>query len=374
MKQTIKLHSLVGIIALVLLTSCTKNEVTNITTDKFSAELFVGQTDSITAIVNATGDLDQPITWTSSNTAVATIKESVIAQTTSKTNNVSTIIKKGVITGVSAGSATITVQAGSKTTTFDVKINSSEVTSITLNKSTLKLTIAQSYLLVSKINNSDNYSNTQQTWTTSDTAVAMIEDGKVTALSTGTATITVQAGKKTATCVVTVDDKINPIFTKGILAYYGDYFKMGLSKNFVVYLVNATDTLLLDFNADSTAINTLPAGIYNVPIKLNFLPNTLNPILSDGTNYFGSWYSGVDNNNPIADGNVTVSLASNIYSIEYNLLDLWGNTISGTFKGTLSYYDGTIQQAPSAVKSISNVKRIKAVSKNMIFKRKFRVI
>ena len=126
MKQTIKLHSLVGIIALVLLTSCTKNEVTNITTDKFSAELFVGQTDSITAIVNATGDLDQPITWTSSNTAVATIKESVIAQTTSKTNNVSTIIKKGVITGVSAGSATITVQAGSKTTTFDVKINSSE--------------------------------------------------------------------------------------------------------------------------------------------------------------------------------------------------------------------------------------------------------
>lgn len=374
MKQTIKLHSLLGIIALVLLTSCTKNEVTNITTDKISTELFVGQTDSITAIVNATGDLDQPITWTSSNTAVATIKESVIAQSVSKTNNVSTIIKKGVITGVSAGSATITVQAGSKTTTFDVKINSSEVTSITLNKSTLKLTIAQSFLLISKVNNSENYSNTLVTWTTSDTAVAIIEDGLVTARSAGTATITIQAGKKTATCEVTVDDKINPIFTKGFLAYYGDYYKTDLSKNFVMYLVNPTDTLLLDLNADSTAIKTLPAGVYNVPDKLNFLPNTLNPILSDGTNYFGSWFWGVKNNNPIKEGNVIVSLTNSVYSIEYNLFDLWGNTISGTFNGTLTYYDGTIQQTPTLVKSSSNVKRIKSGSKNMIFKRKFRVI
>ncbi|MCI6318800.1 MAG: Ig-like domain-containing protein [Rikenellaceae bacterium] len=42
------------------------------------------------------------------------------------------------------------------------------------------------------------------TWSSSDASIATVEDGKVTAIKIGTATITAKAGDKTATCSITV--------------------------------------------------------------------------------------------------------------------------------------------------------------------------
>ena len=246
-----------------------------------------------------------------------------------------------------------------------------EVTKITLNKATINLTIGQIDSLAATVTSTGDISKLPQTWTTSNTAVATIKEGIVTAVSSGIVTITVQAGEKTATCEVTVDNKIFPVFTKGILVYWGDYYNTKLSNNFVVSLRNTTDTLLLDFNTDSTVIDNLPAGTYEIQTDLKFLPNTLNPVFSDGNYYYGSWYFGVNNNNPISTGNAIVSVINKIYTIEYKLIDYYGNSISGTYQGTLTFYDGTIQNVPAAIKSNSKNKQINTFDKLLKLKTRY---
>jgi uncharacterized protein YjdB len=62
--------------------------------------------------------------------------------------------------------------------------------------------------------NPSNASNRNVYWTSSDSAVATVDNtGKVTAVKAGSATITVttEDGGKTATCKVTVKEKIYPV-------------------------------------------------------------------------------------------------------------------------------------------------------------------
>lgn len=114
--------------------------------------------------------------WTSSNEAIAKVDEN------------------GVVTGVGAGTATITANCGGYkiTTNVQVKKASLSKTSATIYKgdtTTLKLTGA-----VGKV-----------TWKSSKTSVATVNSsGKVTAKKAGTATITATANGEKFTCKVTV--------------------------------------------------------------------------------------------------------------------------------------------------------------------------
>ncbi|MCL2041918.1 MAG: Ig-like domain-containing protein [Bacteroidales bacterium] len=79
------------------------------------------------------------------------------------------------------------------------------VTGVTLNKSTLTLAAAETETLYATIQPSDA-TNKNVTWASSNPAVATVTNGEVTAVTTGTANITVitKSGNKTATCAVTV--------------------------------------------------------------------------------------------------------------------------------------------------------------------------
>ena len=80
------------------------------------------------------------------------------------------------------------------------------VTGVTLNQTTLSLTEGKTATLTAIIT-PNNATNKNVTWSSDDEAVATVdEDGKVTAVSAGTATITVttEDGGKTDTCKVTV--------------------------------------------------------------------------------------------------------------------------------------------------------------------------
>ena len=80
------------------------------------------------------------------------------------------------------------------------------VTGVTLNKTSLGLTVGGSERLTATVTPSDA-TDKSVTWTSSNTAVATVDSsGTVTAVSTGTAAITVTTadGTKTATCAVTV--------------------------------------------------------------------------------------------------------------------------------------------------------------------------
>lgn len=82
-----------------------------------------------------------------------------------------------------------------------------DVTGVSLNKTSTTLTVGKTVTLTATVA-PDDATDKSVTWSSSNTAVATVADGVVTAVAAGTATITVTTtdGSKTATCEVTVTD------------------------------------------------------------------------------------------------------------------------------------------------------------------------
>jgi uncharacterized protein (TIGR02145 family) len=77
------------------------------------------------------------------------------------------------------------------------------VTSISLDSTSLALTIGEDYTLTATVLPA-NATNKTVTWQTNNAAIATVANGVVTAVAAGTATITAKAGDKTATCTTTI--------------------------------------------------------------------------------------------------------------------------------------------------------------------------
>ena len=131
------------------------------------------------------------LVWISSNTAVATVSD-------------------GVVTGIKAGTAKITVATADGTikaeSTVTVRIESKAVTSINISQSETPLNVGASRTLSLSYKPSAP-SITGAVWTSSDETIARVEpNGKVNAIAAGTAVITAcsVSGNYTATYIVTV--------------------------------------------------------------------------------------------------------------------------------------------------------------------------
>ena len=160
-------------------------EVTSVTLDKTTASLKAGETVTLTTTVNPSDATDKTVTWSTSDQTIATVSN-------------------GVVTAKKVGTATITAKAGDKTATCQITVLATEVTSVTLDRTTASLKAGETVTLTATVNPSDATDKTV-TWTTSDQSVATVSNGVVTAKKVGTATITAKAGSKTATCIVTVE-------------------------------------------------------------------------------------------------------------------------------------------------------------------------
>ena len=164
--------------------------VTSVTLDKTTLTMTEGDTQTLTATVKPDDATDKTVTWTSSNTSVAKVEG-------------------GKVTAISQGTATITAKAGDKTATCAVTVEKKvvPVTSVTIDKTEITMTEGDTQTLTATVKPDDATDKTV-TWTSSNTSVAKVEGGKVTAVAQGTATITAKAGDKTATCAVTVNPKV----------------------------------------------------------------------------------------------------------------------------------------------------------------------
>ena len=127
----------------------------------------------------------------------------------------------GVISGTptAAGTYSFTVTAtnggGSDSRAFSLTISPATnipVQSVSLDKTSLGLTEGKTAQLNATVV-PDNATNKAVTWTSSNPSVARVENGVVTAVSAGTATITAAAADgsgKSATCAVTVEKPYTP--------------------------------------------------------------------------------------------------------------------------------------------------------------------
>ena len=164
-------------------------KVASVSLDKTAITLAEGETQTLTATIAPDNATDKSVTWSSSDEAIAKVDQN------------------GKVTAVKAGTATITVTTtdGGKTATCAVTVIA-KVASVSLDKTSMTLTVGETQTLTATVA-PDNAQDKSVTWSSSDATVATVDqDGKVTAVKAGTATITVTTtdGGKTATCAVTV--------------------------------------------------------------------------------------------------------------------------------------------------------------------------
>ena len=164
--------------------------VSSITLDKSTLSLVIGESATLTAVVKPDDATDQNVTWTSSDESVA------------KVDN-------GKVTAIKSGKATITAKCDGKTAVCAVSVTV-PVSSITLDKSTLSLVIGESATLTAVVK-PDDATDQNVTWTSSDESVAKVDNGKVTAIKSGKATITAKCDGKTAVCAVSVTVPVSSI-------------------------------------------------------------------------------------------------------------------------------------------------------------------
>ena len=167
---------------------------TGVKLNKSSTSIPVGGTEKLVGTISPSNATRQNLLWTSSN------------------NNVAKVSSEGVVTAVSVGTATITVKTfNGKTDTCVVTVTPVTVSGISLNKSSLSLEIGASETLTATISPS-NATDKSVSWSTSNSSVATVSNGKVTGVAEGSVTITVATsnGKK-ATCSVNVIKKEVPV-------------------------------------------------------------------------------------------------------------------------------------------------------------------
>ncbi len=257
--------------------------VTSIVLDQTSLQFDqVGFTNILRATVNPSNATVKTLTWTSSDTDVVTVYQA-------------NSIYEASVCAIGLGTATITVSAPNDVSaTCTVNVGRPTLTSITLNHSELEIDIDQTELLSYTIEpfNADG----TITWSTSDENIATIrEDGIVTGVNSGTATITATATNGvTATCEVTVRA---PQMT---FVEYGNGYKLtqaysqtgNLTKLIIPETYNDKPVIAIDFNYGSFG-----------SLRELSIPNTVSEINEDFLNRLNDSSVGTEYGNAVYLGN-----------------------------------------------------------------------
>ncbi|MCR5450729.1 MAG: leucine-rich repeat protein [Solobacterium sp.] len=156
--------------------------------DEESILIEKGQTYQLEYVIEPEDALNQNVTWSSSDNKVASVDEN------------------GLVTGLSNGTATITIttEDGDHSASIEVAVVV-KVKGITLSDDQISIAIRDQYELTAVIEPEDAYNQTVL-WSSSDEDVVTVdENGIVTAVSEGTAVITAETkdGGYTDTCTVT---------------------------------------------------------------------------------------------------------------------------------------------------------------------------
>ena len=169
---------------------------TGVSLNKTTASIVVDKTLQLSATVSPSNTTNPAVTWSSSNTSIATVSNT------------------GLVTAKALGSATITVttvDGSDKSATCDITVTPQLATGVSLDKTSASIVVEKTLQLSATVSPS-NTSNPAVTWSSSNTSIATVSNtGLVTAKALGTATITVttaDGSNKSATCQVTVTPQL----------------------------------------------------------------------------------------------------------------------------------------------------------------------
>lgn len=219
----------------------------------------VGESVSVSAVVQPAGCMEK-VSWSSSDVSVCSVDEN------------------GIITSTGEGTAIVTASCGAFAAAVDVEC---VLTAENVNDASLDLT---DFTLFSTgeqatIHVVDAPEDAVIQWSSSDTGVCTVDDGTVTAVKAGTATITVDVNGKQLECIVRCRIEGSVVATDDNAEVVGGYsldhtdVTLRVGDGFEISVVNGvsggwnvTDTsvISIDANGNVTAVGTGTAEVYTV--------------------------------------------------------------------------------------------------------------
>lgn len=165
-----------------------KSASDEVTLDKTAITLEIGESQTLTATANV-----ETVQWSTSDAAIATVED-------------------GTVTAVAAGSATITVKAGTASATCIVTVNEApETVALTVDKTELALKEGGANgVVIAMLTVNGEATDCSFVWDSGDDAVATVENGNVTPVGVGNTVVTVSAEYKGETYTAEVNVVVSP--------------------------------------------------------------------------------------------------------------------------------------------------------------------
>ena len=242
-----------------------RTAVTGVSLSQTSATMNKGDTLQLTATISPSNATNQSVTWSSSDSTVASVSNS------------------GLVTAKKGGTATITVKTadGGKTATCSITVNS-PVTGVSLNQTSANMSKGDTLQLTATITPSDA-TNKNLTWSSSSTSVATVSSsGLVTAKGNGRATITVKTadGGFTATCHISVSTAVTGVSlsSTSLTMIYSDESvttatltatinPSGASNQNVTWSSNNSSVVSVDGNGLTATLSARGVGTAKITVK-----------------------------------------------------------------------------------------------------------
>ncbi|MCQ2607601.1 MAG: Ig-like domain-containing protein [Bacteroidales bacterium] len=151
-------------------------DVTAVALSQSTLTIQVYDSEQLTATVTPSNATDKSIVWSSSNEVVASVDEN------------------GIVTANKSGSCSImATSANGKTKSCTVVVTDIEPTSITVSATSVNLNIDEKKTITTTLS-PENVTDTDLTWSSNNTTVAIVENGVIQAVGTGSTKVIVTTG------------------------------------------------------------------------------------------------------------------------------------------------------------------------------------
>lgn len=249
--------------------------VASVTVSPTTASIQTSQTVQLSAALldaNGNAPTGRTVTWSTSNANIASVNAS------------------GLVTGVAAGSATITAASEGKTGTSQVTVTLPPVAKVTITPSTALLAPAQSTQLTATLTDANDrvITGPAVTWSTSNSAVATVSSsGLVTGVASGSATVTATSQGVSATATITIPPATTIVVTNRLVedvqvsanGVVLGTVSAGLTQQSTVYVTSLVLTydLIRPRTSSGVPVGEAMSGIYqtidNPSGPINFIVN-----------------------------------------------------------------------------------------------------